>query len=84
MLQTESWYEADWAYQLHHKDCQQCRAAGANPYERPRCETGERLWQAYKDAGDPPHFVWLQKRSAPPRNDHPKRKFDASSYPVSL
>ena len=53
-----SWDEADKAYQIHSSSCPTCRAAGVNPRFVVRCAHGQELWQAYIDAGDPPHVNW--------------------------
>lgn len=57
-------YAADKAYQSHHATCRTCHAAGARPGSAQRCPTGAQLWAAYEQAGNPPHFNWLQ-RTAP-------------------
>lgn len=56
------WTAADRAYQLHHDNCEQCRAAGGKLENPDRCRPGSALWQAYNNAGDPPHFLWLRDR----------------------
>lgn len=54
------WHAADRAYQSHHAGCAQCKAAGIAPNRHERCEEGAALWATYQQAGDPPHFTWLQ------------------------
>ena len=56
------WYAADSAYLAHHHTCPQCLAAGLNPDGVARCPEGARLWDAYSQAGMPPHFLWLRPR----------------------
>lgn len=66
------WETADRRYQLHHNACAICRAAGTSPGRTERCPVGLELWQAYQDAGDPPHFTWLNTKDASrwkPRTD---------------
>ena len=57
---ANTWEAADKAYQLHHSQCPQCRAAGVAPGRQERCPEGIALWKTYLDAGDPPHFTWLR------------------------
>ncbi len=61
MTTPPDWHAADAAYQLHHLNCPQCRAAGKSPAGVARCATGAELWAAYQQAGDPPHFTWLKR-----------------------
>jgi hypothetical protein len=56
------WELADRAYQAHHFQCPQCIAAGVTR-SQPRCDAGAALWDAYQQAGDPPHFTWLAQRA---------------------
>ena len=62
MTTPPDWPTADRAYQQHHAACPQCRAAGASPNTQQRCPEGAQLWGTYQQAGDPPHFTWLNKR----------------------
>ena len=62
MTQEPDWSAADKAYQLHHSGCTHCIAAGANPNILQRCAEGQALWDAYNQAGDPPHFTWLARK----------------------
>jgi len=58
------WYAVDEAYLRHHLSCLVCAAAGKNP-DLQRCPQGQELWDAYNQAGEPPHFLWLRRQ--PPR-----------------
>ena len=60
MTTLPTWQAADKAYQHHHVNCPQCRAAGANPAQQ-RCPEGLELWATYQQAGDPPHFTWTNR-----------------------
>lgn len=57
------WATADRAYQIHHSNCRTCSAAGSRPNTQTRCPDGQVLWDAYLNAGTPPHFQWLTCRS---------------------
>lgn len=79
---TTDWYAADKAYQLHHNGCAHCIAAGTSPNTQTRCPEGQALWDAYLNAGDPPHFTWLARerkfrerlqQQAPRNHPHPRR-----------
>lgn len=59
------WPTADKAYQHHHVNCPQCRAAGAN-IALQRCPEGLTLWDTYQQAGMPPHFTWLGRGGRKP------------------
>lgn len=61
MLEAK-WVAADQAYKAHHQTCRSCIAAGASPGRMHRCALGVQLWTAYQEAGDPPHFLWLQRK----------------------
>ena len=61
MTTPPDWHAADAAYQLHHAGCPICQAAGKNPALQ-RCADGRALWDASNQAGEPPHFLWLQRR----------------------
>ena len=61
MAEPPDWHAADAAYQLHHAGCGTCVAAGKNPALQ-RCAEGQELWDAYNQAGEPPHFLRLQRR----------------------
>lgn len=65
MADPPSWHAADQAYQSHHTSCSTCIAAGKNP-DLPRCPQGQELWDAYNQAGEPPHFLWLQRKPRTP------------------
>lgn len=56
------WYEADEAYLAHHVACHLCVAAGKNSHLA-RCTVGAALWERYQQAGEPPHFLWLKRKS---------------------
>lgn len=62
MTTPPDWPAADRAYQHHHAACPHCRAAGTSPNTQQRCPEGAQLWATYQQAGDPPHFTWLNKR----------------------
>ena len=70
---ASAWELADRAYQAHHFQCPQCISAGVTR-SQPRCAIGAALWEEYQQAGDPPHFTWLQKRAlqikTKPRNQN--------------
>ena len=58
---ASAWEAADRAYQAHHFQCPQCIAAGITRSQE-RCDVGAPLWDAYQQAGDPPHFIWLREQ----------------------
>jgi len=57
----QEWHAADRAYQDHHTGCHICQAAGKNP-DLQRCPEGQKLWDTYQQAGEPPHFLWLRRQ----------------------
>lgn len=68
-----TWKDADRAYLAHSAACGECQGAGASlGSTRKRCAVGARLWQAYEDAGRPPHFTW---------HDVPARKTPMQAKP---
>lgn len=46
---ADGWLELDKAYQRHHWNCPQCKAAGRNANNL-RCGVGAALYRAYEDA----------------------------------
>ena len=61
MPDPTTWQAADKAYQLHHINCAQCTAAGIVRSSQTRCPQGQAIWDTYNAAGDPPHFILMNK-----------------------
>ena len=49
---SEAWREADRAYQRHHCQCPQCKAAGRGARYAMPCPTGAALYAQYIRAGE--------------------------------
>ncbi len=75
------WPAADKAYQHHHSNCATCIAAGASPNTQTRCATGQDLWDAYINAGDPPHITWVAREKA--RNERLQKQAQRGRRPNS-